>query len=55
MKVLKGVLIFGGIGVFCSGVFSIFHEQETPISQITGMIGIAVLTIVAGIAIKNKR
>ena len=51
---LKWVLILGGVVVFCLGVFTAFEKQEAPVNQIAAMIGIAILTITAGIAIKNR-
>ena len=55
MKVLKWVLLLGGVVLFCSGLFFLFYEQETPINQVIGMMGVGVLTVLASLAIKKRR
>lgn len=54
MKVLKWVLLLGGIVIFCLGLSSFFQPQKTPVSQLLGMMGLALVGVVAGLAIKNK-
>lgn len=55
MKVLKWVLLIGGAALFCYGLFTIFDEIDTPTKQIVGMMGVGLLTILAGLAIKKRR
>ena len=54
MKVLKWVLLLGGIVIFCFGIFSFFQPQKTPINQPLAMMGLALIGVVASLAIKNK-
>jgi len=54
MKVLKWVLLLGGIVVFCFGIYFFFQPQKTPLNQLFGMIGLALVGVVTGLAIKNK-
>jgi hypothetical protein len=54
MKVLKWVLLLGGIVIFCFGIHFFFQAQKTPVSQLFGMMGLALVGVVAGLAIKNK-
>ncbi len=54
MRVLKWVLLLGGIVIFCWGIYSIFQSQKTPVSQLIGMMGLSVVGVLASLAIKNK-
>lgn len=55
MKILKWVFILGGIVLIGAAVFNLFYEPETDTNQIIGMIGLGILTLLGGIAIKKRK
>lgn len=55
MKILKWVFIIGGIVLLCTGVFNLFYEPAVATNQIIGMMGLGVLTLLAGVAIKKRK
>ncbi len=68
MKILKIILILAGIALIALGLYNAFMPQEVmPIdiittddttrssSQISGMIGLGIVALVAGTFLKNRR
>lgn len=55
MKLLKWVLLLGGVILIGTGIFHFFYEKQTPQNQLIGMIGVGVLLLLAGSAIKTRR
>ena len=54
MKILKWVLILVGIVLASYGLYTLFFEDTIVQNQVIGMVGVGLLTVLAGLAIKNR-